>query len=298
MIYERINNSQIAYNPNYENYVREYYNYCLGLVKEWLVDKCLNVAFGNIGPVSFDNGNRILKIDVQYEHTLVKEGGRSVTNIIHGNVRHENGYYLVRIINFDRYNSMDIVMDYSLSNIFNIRDSGKFNDFAPKVVYVPPTLYGMNFDNAHRKDVLALFGGDNSPRRAFILENLRIPYNKVTDCFSHDGLLELYRKSRIMVNVHQTDHHHTFEELRVLPAIMNGVLIVSEDSALMEKVPYHEYVIWSTYDDLIKTTQRVSENYGYYYNKVFGDGKLRKILSWMVNKSHFALESWFRAGID
>ena len=74
---------------------------------------------------------------------------------------------------------------------------------------------------------------------------------------------------RILVNVHQTDHHHTFEELRVLPALCNGVLIISEEVPLKEEIPYSESIIWSSYDRLPETIEKVKENYDYYYKKIF-----------------------------
>ena len=82
-----------------------------------------------------------------------------------------------------------------------------------------------------------------------------------------------------MVNVHQTDHHHTFEELRVLPALLNGVIVISEDVPLKEKIPYSEYIIWVEYDKLSETTLDVYNNYLEYYDKIFKQGNLKEILT-------------------
>jgi hypothetical protein len=88
-----------------------------------------------------------------------------------------------------------------------------------------------------------------------------------------------------MLNVHQTDHHHTFEELRVLPALLNGVVIVSEESPLKNVIPYSDYIVWSDYDDIPRKTLEVYNNYEYYYNKFFVEGNLKNILNDMVKNN-------------
>ena len=82
-----------------------------------------------------------------------------------------------------------------------------------------------------------------------------------------------------MVNVHQTDHHHTFEELRVLPALLNCVIIISEDVPLKESIPYGEYIIWCTYDEIPAKTLEVINNYTYYFDKLFTNGNIDVILN-------------------
>lgn len=291
MIYlQNIKDSQIVFTTEYGIHVREYYNYCLDVLRQYLKNNnvAFNFIFGNFN-VNFENSNKTIKLDIQFEHTLVKEGGRSVSYLIYGNTKHESGNYLVRIDNFEYYNSLDIVIDYSLSNIYNIKDSKKFEDFSKKMIYISPTIYDIDFDKTEKKDILALFIKNNNQRRSLILEDLdknKIEYNNVVNCFSKEDLLEVYKKSKILINLHQTDHHHTFEELRILPALMNGVIIISEDSALKEKVPYHEYIIWSKYDDIVNKVKEVSENYEYYYHKIFADGNLRKIISSMKEENN------------
>jgi hypothetical protein len=156
------------------------------------------------------------------------------------------------------------------------------------MIYISPTIYEIDFEGRDRTDILALFIKNNNQRRTVILEDLdknNIIYNNVVNCFSKEDLLEVYKKSKILINVHQTDHHHTFEELRILPALMNGVIIISEDSALKEKIPYHEYIIWAKYDDIVNKVKEVSKNYDFYYHKIFGNGKLKEIISSMKEEN-------------
>jgi hypothetical protein len=63
------------------------------------------------------------------------------------------------------------------------------------------------------------------------------------------------------MNTHQIDEHLTVEELRILPALMNGVIIVSEKGPFYENIPYQKHIIWSDYDNIIDETKKTIENY-------------------------------------
>ena len=282
MIIEKIKNNYFAYTTNQVIHTKEYYDYCVSLIKRWLQleEIGVNVIFGQYN-VDFGNTNKTIKIDIQCEHTLVKDGGRSVTDKIYGNVKSSDGYYLVRIDKFDYLNSLDVVIEYSQPNIENIKACKKFDDFLSKVVYIAPILYDINF-NGVKTDIITLFDFKGNQRRMNVLTKLKelgIDNKMVTNCFSHECLLETYDKTKIMVNVHQTDHHHTFEELRVLPALLNGVIVISENVPLKEKIPYGEFIIWCEYDDIANKTLEIMNNYEYYFNKIFTNSNLITILN-------------------
>ena len=107
-----------------------------------------------------------------------------------------------------------------------------------------------NFNKHTRKlDVLSTFFKPDEPYRAFILEKIKesnIFHKNVNNCFDNKELQELYSNTKILINVHQTKDHQTFEELRALPALLCGCLIISEESPLQELIPYHKYIIWTT----------------------------------------------------
>jgi hypothetical protein len=291
MIIEQIKNSFIVYNENHDIHIREYYLYCVNLIKKSLnnYNNDINIIVGDYQYI-FSNKNKTINVDIQCEHTLVKEGGRSINNIIFGDVKHDSGYYLIRIDKYDYYNSLDIIIDYSLPNLFNIGTNDEFKNYYLKNIYVSPILYAINFDNQNKTDVITLFKKDGNNRRNTVLTNLEelgVPNKTIENCFDSHCLCSLYEKTKIMVNVHQTDHHHTFEELRVLPALLNGVIIISENVPLKEKIPYSEYIIWVEYEKLAETTLEVYNNYLEYYDKIFTQGNLKEILTNMeINNSN------------
>lgn len=293
MILENINNNFIKYNSFYSCHINDYCLYCVDLIKKFLYNNQnkYNIIVGT-ELSHFNNTNKTITIDFQIEHTLVKYGGRSVNEIIYGNAKHENGNYLVRIDNFNHLNKSDYLIEYSLSNYENVLQSNKFDNFVKKLIPIHPILYNINFDNSFKENIITIFTLNNHRRFKVFddLSKMHINYKNFDNIFDKNIILDLYKRSKILVNVHQTDHHHTFEELRVLPALLNGVIIISEKSAFTEYIPYNEYIIWCEYDEIQKKVEEVNNNYKFYYDKIFVNSNLKKILNEMViyNNQAFA----------
>jgi len=266
------NGSTIYYENTPGVYTGEYYLYCCRLLVE-AMKECFNKVNIIIGPYhyTFDNNNPVVRLDIQPEHTLVKAGGRSVEEVIMGKVKtFEGDNYLVRIPNFNYYSSLDATIEYSIPNIKNIQtaEDMRYLKYAQTSRYIAPVIYeDVNFEDTGKKETITMFSSNPSPRRASFSSRANVV--NIKDAFSKEELRVVYYNSRILVNVHQTDHHHTFEELRVLPALCNGVLIISEEVPLKEEIPYSESIIWSSYDRLPETIEKVKENYDYYYKKIF-----------------------------
>jgi hypothetical protein len=146
-----IKNSFVLYDDNIPYVVREYYNYIFSLITQIIneFDLSINILLWN-QQQNFDNfvefkNNKTVKIGINYEHTLVKKGGRDSFNAPTGNINTENGEnYLVRIDNFDKNKLNDIIIDYSIPNIINIKESNLFKEYTEKNIYIAPVLYKKN----------------------------------------------------------------------------------------------------------------------------------------------------------
>jgi hypothetical protein len=105
------------------------------------------------------------------------------------------------------------------------------------------------------------------------LENLKllgfVDHTNDNDCFEENKLCELYHNTKVLINIHQTNHHHTFEEQRCLPALLCVTLVISEQSPLSELIPYKDFIIWSSYEKIIEKTEEVLKNYDFYFKKIF-----------------------------
>jgi len=285
---EIFNTNTIIYNDNYDNLVKYYYDYVLFLIKE----NCLNNSISNINIILgnyyfyFNNCKITIRIDFNFEHTLVLKDGRDNRNAPFGNIRvNEHEYYLVRIQDYETLNRFDIVIDYSKPNIINVGSSNTFQSFYDKMVYISPLIYELySIKNNRTVELLTTFFDTNQPRRHILLTNInehKLNHININNCFDKNELQNLYKNTKILINIHQTDHHHTLEELRVLPALLCGVVVICEESPLKEAVEYSDFLVWTTYENIMDTIQEVQSNYDEYYNKFFGNQKLENVINKM-----------------
>ena len=230
----------------------------------------------------------------QVEHNLVLKEGRSIKNVIMGNVKsiYNNDKYLVRIVNLENYYKYDYIIEYSLLNIENIKRSNKFSkQFIDKILYLPPFIYDINFTfkNERNINVLTSYIDVNQPRRKKLFEKLHknnILFTNVNNIFEKNKLCDIYDNTKMLINIHQTPHHHTLEEFRLIPALSRGIVIISEIVPMKELLPYHDYIIWTTYDNIIETLKDTINKYDFYHNKFFGDkSSLNNILTDLNNNS-------------
>jgi GT2 family glycosyltransferase len=292
---EDCHGSQLAYNPQHTVFIREYYLYCVALFKAsddpfGGQTAAINMIFGNY-EVDFDNGHPTYRIDIQHEHTLVKPGGRDSAGAAPGAtpIADSAEKYLVRIQDFGHLNRCDAVIDYSGPNLVNIQSCGRFEAYYAKSLYIAPMLCPIDFADCPRHiDVATLFADVGQARRKAFLRtarSARLPLTNIKGVYDMLDLIGLYKNMRVLVNVHQTDHHHTFEELRVLPALLCGVVVVSEDIPLKAEVPYRDFVLWARYEDLVETVQSVHANYEHHHNNIFKNPELRRILQNMQRQN-------------
>jgi hypothetical protein len=277
------NNSQLHYLENY-GIIDIYYKYIVNLIKQILTNNkeiCINIIFNN-NNYCFNNNNKTVRINLNYEHTLVKQGGRGSANAPIGNIKDDNNNnYLVRIDRYNELNNADIIIDYSIPNIHNINVSNFFENIYKKMIYIYPSAYDLYYVKDNRNiTTLTTFINTNEPRRKILLEKInhnKIPHTNVNNCFVEEELEKLYKNTKILINIHQTEHHHTFEELRVLPALQCGVIVISEKSPLTELVPYNDYIIWDDYDNILETVNLIINNYEHYHELIFKKNNMIKL---------------------
>jgi hypothetical protein len=92
------------------------------------------------------------------------------------------------------------------------------------------------------------------------------------------------------VNIHQKDNCLTFEELRVLPALQCGTIVISEISPFSEKVPYHNSIIWCSYDTIVDKVIDVLENYDEYHYNLFNNSENEEVLKGLRGANMMGLE--------
>lgn len=272
---ETVNNCCFVYNPPHDRVLREYYLYCITLFKTVCANSKIKANF-LFGDYQFPtvNNNRNIRVDIQHEHTLVKPGGRGSEGHPLGKISFQGSSYLVRIDRLDYFNSVDIIIDYSQPNAFNVQSSGLFDQYSKKSIYIAPLIFDVQKPTFKNKlyNCATTFINTQEPRRKKLLEeiiNKNFNSINISNRFSKKELLSLYNDFKILINIHQTDHHDTFEELRVLSALLNGMLVVSENSPLKDLIPYNNFVIWANYTNIVDTAKLISDNYERYWHNTF-----------------------------
>ena len=278
IIFKKVNNSYIYYDNNMWIAVKDYTMYVIELLEDYLNKNpslCVNL-FVNINTdksIELTNENKIIRIGINFEQTIVSDEIVKYSIEPERKIEFNNKKYTVRMEMFNELNQMDIVIDYSKPNIKNIELSGLYNDYFKKIKYISPFVYKSVMTSSYEKktNIITLFSDITPPpRRHNIITELNKMDNYINrhDCYNKE-LLDLLIDTKILINIHQNEYDNTFEEIRVLPALMNKVLVISEISPLNEIIPYNPLIIWATYENIIEKTKEVLQNYEEYFNKIF-----------------------------
>lgn len=312
-----INNSGLVYNTNICITIKEYYKYICSLMYKILEqnnDKRILIIFENSNNNNYKTEEKYKKYDyiiyvyMNIEHTLVRIGGRDTLNSPLGNVsvvgigEEKNEKYLIRLDNYSILNTKHIIIDYSIPNMIHLSESDIFKDYSKKMIYISSIIYNpcTFFISSYNRNIscLTTFMNTHEPRRRNLLDIAGSKITNINYRFSYSDIQKLYTNTKVMINIHQTDHHHTFEELRVLPAICCGVIVICERSPLTENLPYNEFIIWCDYENIMEKLDEVLKNYNEYYNNIYGNDKLNQVLFKMEDDNYNNLQNKIKEIIE
>jgi hypothetical protein len=240
-------------------------------------------------------------IFVQIEHTLVKPGGRDSEGCESGVLpiagTDPTQFYLVRLSHYQQLKRFDYIVDYSRVNLTNVASAPEFDDLRDKMLYISPSfnrLTGVSNDLKKRNfNTITNFGNPNEPRRKLFLEALRaqqIPIQNIQAWY--EDVEELYCRTRILVNIRQTDHHDTLEELRVLPALRAGAIVISETAPYKELTRYSQFIIWGSLEELPGIIREVQNNYEATWSRIFGSTQFATRMRRIEKCNQLALKRW------
>lgn len=270
-----VNRCILISRQNPEVVIHDYYFYIRDLLLECLfkVNKACFVFYDCNTLHFLKTFLPIVHIDLQIEHTLVKPGGRGSENAFIGNLPIPNSeqQYLIRIAHYENLKKSTIVFDYSRINLHNIHSNQELQKFLSKVFCISPALYPICIDTDGREGVITLFGNPEDSRRKLFLEDLNRHQIKSSNIRGqYFGIDSIYRRARIVVNIRQTEYHDTLEELRVLPALRSGAIVICETAPYAVKTWYSKFIIWGSIDQLPKLIADTEKNYNQIYPKIFG----------------------------
>lgn len=300
-VYIKINNSYIYHENNFWDLVREYTLYQIELLQEYLENNPsleINIVVMTASTkknIIFSNNNRIIYIFLNVEQTIIDYNTITLSREPDAKLVFNGKEYTVNMDMVNEFKDNDIIFDYSKPNIKNIEISGLYPEILSKFQYISPCIYKntINTEVVKNIDTITIFSDNGyTPRREIKLQeinNLLVNHRNENNCFG-DELTNLLENTKILINIHRTDDENTFEELRVLPALMQKVLVVSEISPLNELVPFNPLIIWSTYDQIVEKTKEVLDNYQTYYNQIFTEENIQ-LLNNLHNQNKFNINN-------
>ena len=134
-------NNSIIYCHNKTSIVSDYNDYIVSLLKRIIenTNASININFVVFGNecTDFGNNNPTIRIECNYEHTLVLPDGRDTYNAPQGKLYDSEGKrmdYLARLVNHGELAKSDIVIDYSFQNVANIGLIDDFNIIHNKMI--------------------------------------------------------------------------------------------------------------------------------------------------------------------
>ena len=301
--YDSVGNAYLVYESQFDKNIYDYCSY----IRDALLKELPNIGLRSIfflrvhPPILFRVVAPCYSIFVQVEHTLVKPGGRDSEGFEAGPLliqgASSSAPYLARLNNYESIKNFDFIVEYSRINLVNIQGASKFSDLHDRLLYLSPALYQFNAapDDARRRNFITItnFGNSEEPRRKNFLEVMhakKIPIQNIYTWYS--DVEELYARTRILVNIRQTDHHDTLEELRVLPALRSGVIVISELAPYKELTRYSEFIIWGTLDELPGIISNVQDNYEATWNSIFRTSKFVRRMSRLELCNQLTLARW------
>ena len=222
IILETINNSNILYSTTLVYFVEVYYRYCIDVFKSALdTNYNFNVIFRfsqaqdemnnskKFGDYlnKLDINKKTIRVDINHEHTLVKEGYHLFPNSApNGKISYTNNSskkYKVSLFKYDEVQKSDIIIDYSNANIENLKGS---NIYSNKLIYIAPAFYDLYTLKENRNiDCLTTFINQGVARRKKLIENVKaqnINLTNVNNVFSKNDLQQLYKNTKILINIH------------------------------------------------------------------------------------------------
>ena len=312
---ERVDDCHVLYCNNASlgtgSCIHEYYYYTIELVKKAIkgvnstenklkINIILTSVSSPIEHYDFNNENKTVRFFFNEEHTIASRGNNSYnydalpdSKIINPK---NNDYYKSLLSSPHLIDKSDIIINYSVVNKVNIKTTSNYRDVYIKCVLIHPLLYTYYNKKEDRDNhcITTFLYPQCSQKRIEFLNKMRehnINHKNINTCVTSDDFINLYKNTKILINIRQIYEHHTIEELRILPALMCGVIVICEDGPLKEFIPYKDYIIWTSNDDMIKTIRYVEENYNEIHDSFFLGNRLSNLFEIMEEMNYSELYS-------
>ncbi len=159
------------------------------------------------------------------------------------------------------------IVDYSFANIQCLLP------YRQNLYYLPYMVNYNEIKNYEKTYDIACIGCWTDSYRLHITN--QIPNINIIEGYDSKRDEKLFRH-KILLNVHFNEQFKIFEQMRCNRCIFNKMIVITEKSLDID-FELKKYIIECEYNELVSTTQKVLENYDYYYNMLFSDFNISEI---------------------
>lgn len=238
--------------------------------------------FNNLRIVEEALNNEKLKIMFLVEGTFVKK--KSGEPMEDSPLLTNYGFQL----NYDQLKEFDIIITYNEIDVKHFQALPNDHPCKKKFVYVPyiPKITHLITSTDRDIDILTMFTNEslqrNNRRINFFKQLQGLKHININGLSTENQVAPYFKRSKIIVHVYQTDFHRNVSELTLLPALVYGIIPISEYAAITE-FSYSQFIIWT--DTIVDTIKNVLNNYDYYFNKIIQNKDLPQVLINMEKKA-------------
>lgn len=259
-------------------HIRVYLNYISGAVKKRMLYKGnprqqqVFIAFPKHA-IHLPRRAKVIVVQLEQTHFDETEYLRPSTT---GRALHDKAYdELIGGIRLqggsDAFARADRIVDYSRANILNVIGSPVRELYDGKALYVAPLL-GSAANSRKLRDnprICSMFGSPHLGRRAHLIKTMKQHGLTVENIQDFEDYERAFSNAGILINASQKTYLQTPEELRILPALLSGVIVVSESNKYIEGLDYGSFIVQSQIDKMPETVSRIRETYCNVWQAIF-----------------------------
>ena len=176
------------------------------------------------------------------------------------------------------------IIDYSEENIPFLKQT--YN----KTYLLPPIFY--NTCNKKENKNIDIISLSNNLYRRNILKNLQKNFNiTLLDNIFGKERDNLFKKSKVYINLHASEKHKTMELIRIINLLKNNVIVLSQPSIHPDLLYIKDSILFfENMEQLNLMLTSVFNHYSTYYNKLFNTINMKNYEQYVNNNMAFLLE--------
>ena len=172
----------------------------------------------------------------------------------------------------ESFEKSSAVVDYSALNIGRLRELPELTSHSAKFCTIAPLLgnYSTNREPRNNVSVATMYGSPERGRRGRIASMLSDAGIKVRNIHNFEDYEIAFRDVAILLNFRQVEHFSTPEELRILPALLQGVVVIAEDTPFARQSLCADFLVFAEVSKLTSVIMDLQCNYSGYWTEIFG----------------------------